>query len=121
MSSNRKKLVAKLDRVFSKYIRARDKRCVICGRTDKLTCGHLFSRVAYSTRWEPDNAFCQCTGCNLSHEHDPLPLVRYAEKIHGKEKIDALHRTYRTTRKFSDADLRELIDKYKEKYERLCL
>ena len=74
-TSDRKRLVKKLDKVFSQYIRFRDQRCVTCGSRENLQCGHLFSRTAYSTRWHPRNAFCQCSSCNLRHEHDPYPLV----------------------------------------------
>lgn len=109
----RQKLVAKLDKVFSEYIRARDDgKCVTCGSTERPTCGHIFSRSAYSTRWDPDNAFCQCWGCNYKHEFDPYPLTEYAREFHGKKKYDEVHRRYNTPRKFPDYELEEMIEKF---------
>jgi hypothetical protein len=114
-ASGRKALVKKLDTVFSEYIRARDKgRCVTCGSLERPTCGHIFSRSAYSTRWDEENAFCQCWGCNYKHEFDPYPLTEYAREYHGQDKYDEVHRRYNTTHKFSDDDLKQLIEKYKE-------
>lgn len=110
----RKSLVKELDRVFSLFIRARDKRCVTCGTSENLTCGHLFSRVAYSTRWNEDNCACQCAGCNLRHEHDPYVFHRWFIRKYNQEYWDLLHAKYNTPRKFTDAELQAMIQKYKE-------
>lgn len=114
MSSERKRLVNRLDKVFSIYIRNRDGRCVTCGKKEALQCGHLFSRIAYSTRWDEMNAYCQCAGCNIQHERNFWPLYRYAIQIHGEEKIEQLQRKYKTPVKLSNEVLMALIDKYKE-------
>lgn len=104
----RKSLVKAADRAFSRYIVARDKRCVTCGRRVNLQCGHLFSRTAYSTRWNPMNAACQCAGCNINHEGDPLPLTDYMVATWGREKIDELHALYHQPFKYKDYQLVEL-------------
>lgn len=108
--SPRKTAVAKLDRVFSLYIRARDKHCVQCGREDQLTCGHVFSRVAYSTRWDPENAFGQCMGHNMRHEHDPYPFLEYARERLGQQGYDDLHLRYSQPSKFTTTELLDLVD-----------
>lgn len=112
--SPRKKLVRKLDSVHSLYIRNRDKRCVTCGATKNLTCGHLFSRQSYSTRWHERNCNAQCTGCNCRHEYDPYPYNRWFIGKFGLEAFDELHREYRRPCKFRDAELAEMITKYEE-------
>jgi hypothetical protein len=118
--SGRKALVKKLDKVFSEYIRARDKnKCVTCGSLERPTCGHIFSRSAYSTRWDDENAFCQCWGCNYKHEFDPYPLTEYARAVHGKKKYDAVHLRYNTPHKFPDYELEEMIEEYKQKKDAL--
>ena len=106
-SAERKKLVKELDKVFGKIVILLDrKRCVVCGKTENLQCGHLFSRVAYSTRWDFMNAFCQCRGCNYRHEHDPTPLTLYFINTFGKRAYEQLYRKYRTPIKYSNEDLK---------------
>lgn len=108
-SRKRSTVVKALDREFSLFIRQRDRRCVQCGREDQLTCGHVFSRAAYSTRWDPRNAFGQCMGHNLRHEFDPWPFLNYARTQLGAEEFDKLHRDYSTPNKWSTAGLEEML------------
>ena len=69
----RSKLIKKLDKVFSLYIRQRYAKneiaqCFTCGKKDhykKLQCGHFQSRKYYSTRWDEINCQVQCAGCNV--------------------------------------------------------
>lgn len=112
---SRKALVKLADKYFSEFIRKRDKKCIQCGTTQNLTCGHLFSRVAYSTRWDEENGWGQCASHNLRHEHDALPFTRVIEGILGREKVDALHRRFSTPRKFTNSELEEIINKYRGK------
>ena len=115
MQSSRKTLVKEADRWFSKYIRLRDGRCVTCGSQQNLQCGHLFSRKSYSTRWDERNAYAQCAGCNLLHEHDPGPLTSYFLSLYSVEDFNRLHGAYRSPRKFTNADLKHLVEVYKTK------
>jgi hypothetical protein len=69
----RSKLIKKLDKVFSLYIRLRFAKneiaqCFTCGKKDhykRLQCGHFQSRKYYSTRWDEINCQVQCAGCNV--------------------------------------------------------
>lgn len=120
MSSERKKLVKELDRAFGSFIKARDGyKSVTSGKTERITCSHLFSRTSYSTRWDEDNAFAQTASENYTHEFDPYPLTRWFIKKFGLEKYDELHRKNRTTLKLKDWELKELIEKYKNKLKEL--
>lgn len=113
--SERKKLVGKLDRVFSKYIRQRDNhRCVVCGQPGS-DCGHYFSRVAHSTRWNPLNAYCQCRSCNWIHERNPEPFRRYMLTIMSEADLFELEKLHHTTVKYSDSMLEEMIAYYRGK------
>lgn len=113
--SERKKLISKLDRAFSKYIRERDNnRCVVCGKPGS-DCGHYFSRVAHSTRWNPDNCACQCRSCNWNHERNPEPLRRYMIQNLGEEGLEALEKLHHSSVKYSDTMLEEMIRYYKDK------
>lgn len=113
----RKSLVRMLDKAFSDFIKERDKRCVCCGETDaeKLQCGHLFTRAAYSTRWDERNAYCQCSSCNLRHEYDPGTLTYYFLQKHGAAGYQALHSDHRIPKKYRDAELQELIADYRNR------
>ena len=109
----RQKAVALADKHFSEYIRRRDRRCVCCGSTNNLQCGHLFSRKNYSTRWEPLNAYCQCSGCNLRHEYDPYTLTSYFIDLYGKEAYDDLHLKHVTPKKYTTAEILQIAESYK--------
>jgi hypothetical protein len=116
MKSERKKLVDKLDKAVSAYVRSRDKACVTCGSTERLGCGHIFSRVAHSTRWdisEQGNCWCQCWGCNYRHEFDPYPYFTWYEKKFGKEALEELHQKFKTPHKYKDFELQEMLDNIK--------
>jgi hypothetical protein len=113
MSKQRKSLVRQLDKAFGDFIKARDKRCVTCGAVENLQCGHLFSRVAYSTRWDEKNAFCQCRSCNMRHEYDPGPLTVYFLERFGPDVYAELHRKHKTLVKYSDSILSMLIQHFR--------
>lgn len=111
MPSERKRLVAKLDKAVSEYVRQRETECVICGSRERLTNGHLFSRVAYSTRWDTQadgNNHTQCWNCNYRHEFDPYPYFRWFISKFGQERFDQLHLRFVTPRKFKNHELEEL-------------
>lgn len=118
--SERKKLVDALDSIVSLIVRARDKRCVQCGTRERLTNGHLFSRNAYSTRWNLINCNCQCQGCNLTHDHDPYPYQEWWKKKYGEEEYHKLYQKWaRTTdHHWSNMELRELLEEMKTIYAR---
>ena len=121
---SRKSLVRECDKAFSDFIRERDGwRCVTCGETDRevLQCGHLFTRAAYSTRWNLDNCFCQCAACNLRNEYDPYPLTAYFLDRFGREKYDELHRLHRATVKFGNDMLQKMIEDFRAKRAELML
>lgn len=119
MSSDRKKAVEYADKWFSKYIRKRDGRCVVCNTTKNLQCGHLFSRKNYSLRWDERNAYCQCRGCNLRHEHDPAPLTLYYMRLYHSDDYERLYREWNGVTKISTADIRLLGDRFKMLYENI--
>ena len=71
--TDRQKLIAKLDTVFSEYIRLRDSnkegicKCITCGEYKhwrEMDAGHFISREHMATRWEEENAHAQCPSCN---------------------------------------------------------
>jgi hypothetical protein len=120
MKSERKRVVARLDKIFSKYICKRDGyKDVVDGSTDQPTNGHLFSRVAYSTRWDEDNCHCQSWANNYRHEFDPYPYTQWWIRKYGQEAYDKLHRKFTSVRIFKTYELLEIIETYKQKLKEL--
>jgi len=119
--SERNKLVKKLDTVFSKYIRMRDKKCVICGSTQNLQAGHLITRLRYSTRWDEENCFAQCRNCNYIHNFRPEIFTSWFIEKFGAKKYKELVYRSRIPVKYTETnnDLISLIKKYKQKIEKL--
>ena len=121
-NTKRKRVVKKLDEVVSKYIRLRDKKCVQCGKEEKLSNGHVFSRRAYNTRWdvsEDGNCHTQCWGCNFSHGKDNYDYYRWYVSKFGQDRFDELRREFKKSVKYTTAELEELYEKLKETYEEL--
>lgn len=112
-------MVKKIDKILSEYIRKRDGACVVCGSTENLTNGHLFTRRAYSTRWEELNCHCQCWACNYRHEFDFYPFQTWFVSKYGQEQYDELYRVHRTPKKFRMSDLEEIYEHYRQKLENL--
>mgnify|MGYP001585274054 CR=1 FL=1 len=111
--SKRSQLIDKLDDVVSKIVRARDKVCVLCGRKDKLTCGHIFGRGHHSLRWDirPDgNCHTQCWPCNRRHVFDTYPYYDWHMRKFGKDRFDELYQEWQATRQFKIWELKELYE-----------
>lgn len=116
--TERKKVIKKLDTAHSKLIRAIEKYCVICGTTERLQCGHLHTRAAYSTRWDilPDgNCHTQCAKCNMRHEYDSYPFNNWYITNFGKDAWDELYRRHKKTRKYTTFEIEELTKEYEQK------
>lgn len=64
--SVRKDIEKKLDELWSKAVKERDKQCVVCGRKTNLNAHHIFTRKYKSTRWSLTNGI---TLCFAHHRH----------------------------------------------------
>ena len=73
------------DRLFSLYIRARDRRCQACPETTNLQCAHLISRRYHAVRWDPGNAVALCVADHKRFTEDPLAWDEWCEKRLGVE------------------------------------
>ena len=73
-----------IDIPFNAYIRNRDgNRCVQCGSTDNVQCGHVIPKNAHlNIRWDEENAFCQCGKHNLQHNYNPSLYTDWVLKTH---------------------------------------
>ena len=119
----RSQLVKELDKVFSEYIRKRDimlcgnSKCFTCGKVDdwrNLQCGHFQSRKHYATRWDEQNCQVQCAGCNIFRSGEQFKFGVNLDKKYGQGTAETLERMARFTIKFSNVELAEKIEYYKQ-------
>ena len=121
----RKTIITKLDNIFSQYIRLRYSKneiseCVTCGKKDhwkKMQNGHFISRKHYATRWDEDNCQVQCSGCNVFRYGEQYLFSKYL----GTELSEDLLIKSRKIQKFTDYELLEMIEIYKDKVNNLLV
>lgn len=123
-----KGLLAKLDRVFSRFIRLRetDKNgnvmCFVTGRVlpwEKMQCGHYISRSHMATRFDEDNCHCQSPASNSLHEENIEPYKQALTLWGGISVVAYLEEMGRRVVKFSAQDLRDKIQYYEQELEKL--
>lgn len=113
------KLKKKLDTVFSKYIRARDGKCLRCGRTDTLQCAHIESRTHLATRWDEENAVTLCYKDHIHWAHkEPVAFTKWLYEKFG-DVVDTVHIRSHEVRKYTKKDYEELIEYYSAKLNEL--
>lgn len=122
---SRKGLVRKLDKFFSLYIRQRNAvdgfvKCVTCNQPQtkhwkEVDAGHFVSRRHYATRWSPINVHVQCKSCNGFRAGENYIMGKYIDKTYGFGTADELISKSRQIQKFSNTDLEEMIEEYKNK------
>jgi hypothetical protein len=123
MKSPRKRLIDRLDTLFSEYIRTRDKRrfgsCPfhLGSRKPIECCFHFITRSKYSVRWDERNAVGSCHACNYKMEFDPHPFIHWYISTNGKEEYDRLYYSSHTIAKFSTADLEMILAGIKLRFE----
>jgi hypothetical protein len=119
----RKTIITKLDNIFSQYIRLRYSKneiseCVTCGKQDhwkNLQAGHFISRKHYATRYDEDNVQVQCSGCNVFRYGEQYLFSKYL----GVDLSEELLMKSRKIQKFTDNELLEMIEIYKDKVNNL--
>lgn len=126
--SDSKKLIDKLDAIFSQFIRLRDSndkglcRCITSGQIDEwkaMDAGHFISRNHMATRWEEKNVHAQSRKDNRflggrQYEHSLAIDKKYGEGTAEKLLIQS-----KQTKKFADFELEELIKYYTEQVKQL--
>ena len=83
---------AKADQMFSRWIRARDKRCFFCPNPATQN-SHFWGRANSATRYDPENCDGICGGCHMRHEGNKQGLYREMKiKQLGQAGYDALQK-----------------------------
>ena len=124
------KLKAKLDKLFSEYIRKRDSdhrgmcKCISCGKEapafgGSTHAGHLFSRRYLATRFDEKNVNSQCAYCNTFLNGNQIKAARGVDAKWGEGTVAELESRMHTTVKLSRVDYEEAIENIKRKIEEL--
>lgn len=114
-------LKKKLWKVFSQYIRTRDKfTCFTCGRKGEgggMHAGHFISKSVggIGLYFHEDNVHAQCYNCNINLSGNQW---EYGQRL-GAEKVAELMKIKQEVNKWSEDDYREKIDIYEWKLSRL--
>lgn len=105
----RTQLKKKADILFSKWIRARDRKCLMCGKTTNLQCAHIITRANLTLRYAPDNAVTLCWGCHIQKWHrSPLEGVTWFQT-----KFPARYKWLMKTKNFVvKPEYEKIIEKY---------
>lgn len=111
--TTRKGWIKKLDKIVSEIVVARDGKCVTCNSTEKLGCGHLFTRGCYSTRWDLFNCNAQCWPCNYKHERFPDFYTRWFLSHYGNDMYNELAEKHHTTTHYKAFDLMAMYEELK--------
>jgi len=122
--------VAKLDREFSKYIRARDSaefggtafRCITCQKIkpfEQSDCGHYLGRQYFATRWNDVNCASQCRFDNRFNEGMKQDFRAALVKKHGEAEILKLEAGHKSGRKPKPYEMEMILAEIKGKAESL--
>jgi hypothetical protein len=122
MPTERSKLVKKLDKIFSIYIRIRKTddsgygNCYTCGSNvfwKECDAGHFMSRACIKTRWDILNVQMQCKRCNGFRSGEQFLFSKALDSEYGSGTAERLQEESRITAKFSILHLRELYTSFK--------
>ena len=120
-------LKAKLDKVFSEYIRLRDTsghskdgyfKCISCGQIKayyQADCGHYIGRQHMATRYNEINCNAQCRFCNRFNEGLKGGYRHGLVQKYGEDKVLLLESQQVKTAKISVFEYEELIKFYQQK------
>lgn len=127
---SKKKLIEKLDTVFSRYIRIKysDSRgicqCISCmtrAPWTEIQNGHYMSRRYFSTRWAEDNCRPQCVACNIFNQGNIQMYRRGLIKEIGEQRVDLIEaRARQESFKYSEFELNAMLQFYTKEVERIA-
>ena len=117
-------LKAKLDRIFSEYIRLRDAdehgycRCISCGKIvhrKQCDAGHFVNRRHMSLRYDEKNVNAQCRACNRFDEGNMTGYHAGLIKKYGESVIMYFELKKHNVSRMGKTEYIILINYYSEK------
>jgi len=122
-------LKAKLDKIFSMYIRLKYSnsngicKCISCGKYHtwkEIQNGHYMSRRYMSTRFDEDNCRPQCVSCNIFNQGNIQMYRLGLIKDIGEKRVNLVElRAKSVTKKYSDIEYLSLIKYYLKEVEKM--
>ena len=117
MTLSKKKTVSqlkkKVDKVFSLWIRKRDKRCFTCGRPASQA-GHFQSRRFSATRYDEINVQSQCIKCNIFCYGEQYIFGEKLNLVYGEGTAEKLRKKAQKLHQFTVKELDGIIEKYEK-------
>ena len=119
---SRNGLVRKADQAFSRYIRQRHANeggwveCCTCGKAmhwSECDAGHFVKRGHAAARFDERNVHPQCTGCNHFRDGAQDEYAAFIVRTYGEQVLHELLALKRAVKRWSAAELRELVEKYR--------
>ncbi|MDR2291874.1 MAG: recombination protein NinG [Prevotellaceae bacterium] len=119
---------AKLDKVFSEYIRLRDAddnghvRCISCNKFvtwKQADCGHYVNRQHMALRYDEKNCNAQCRYCNRFCEGNMIGYNEGLIKKYGSDVIEYLKIKKHNECRFTAVEYQLLINMYSNKVKEL--
>jgi hypothetical protein len=121
---------AKLDRVFSEYIRRRAARvnpngyiaCCSCGQVchwKDMDAGHFVNRRHNAVRYDERNVHPQCRRCNRYDEGNPAGYALFLISKYRPGVLEDLRRLGKTVKRFTVTELEGILTEYKVKLKEL--
>lgn len=115
---SKRALVAKLDRVFSRYIRLKSSvngmvQCYTCGSwhpMNEMTVGHFIKRQYLGTRFDERNVKPQCRKCNYFLQGNDLIFAEKLKQEYGENIVSILE--FQKNESLSIGDLQMLLTYY---------
>ena len=128
--STTSKLNAKLDKLFSEYIRKRDSdhrgicKCISCGKEapafgGSIHAGHFMSRRHLATRWDAKNVKAQCAGGNTFRGGEQYRQSIGIDRKWGEGTSADLEQRANKIVKLNRTDYEEAIANIKQKIKEL--
>jgi hypothetical protein len=120
-AASRTSLIKKVDRLFSRYVRQKHANeggwveCCTCKKAmpwEDSQCGHWIKRGHHATRWDFRNVAPQCPGCNMYLSGAMDEFAAYICRTHGEDVMHELIRLKHTAKRWTIAELRELVEEY---------
>jgi len=120
----RSKIIKKLDRVFSLYIRlkhadhAEECSCITCNKKfhyKDIDAGHFVSRRHILTRYDEKNVFPQCKYCNRFLNGLQYEYGKALDALFGEGTADSIVAKSRLNEKLDTKKLEEMFGSYKKK------
>jgi hypothetical protein len=89
---------------------------VTCGKAmpwEEAHAGHFIRRGHHAVRWDERNVHPQCVHCNTYLDGNEGAYAVFILDTYGREVLDELLAAKRLTKKWTMAELRELVEQFK--------